>query len=385
MLNFDALHKQFSGFGQYQSQERKRKAILLERALEVFTTYDSSGFEVVEEEIGRPEKLVAVPLEVPVLQQAAGKRPTPMTVVASDGSQIYPDRNVEPLCYLLNLSRIAFQYGTTEQPVMDAVPYLYFKGQDLNAVDGPDIDVAGPEVVSALRDELELQTLLDTAHEMRQVDRPVLAVADGTLIRWMIKRLRRPQLEAQLLQRYFNALDQFQKQQIPLCSYISMPRGTEFINYLALHMSDPASGLVADDFAGITDRMLFQHVLAPGERTAIFRSQSVVLQEYPPTQVICYFYVHVQGAQGASEIARVEFPRWMITDPAMIELVHATVLSECEKGNGYPMILSEAHEHAIVRGQERMVFYEMIEREMLQQGQVLEVSSKKRSKDLPQL
>lgn len=385
MLNFDALHKQFSGFGQYQSQERKRKAILLERALEVFNAYDSSAFEVAEEATGRPEKLVAVPLEVPVMRRAAGMRPTPITVVASDGSQIYPDRNVEPLCYLLNLSRIAFHYGTTEKPLMDAVPYLYFKGQDLTLVDVPEIDVAGPEVVSALRDELELQTLLDTAREVRPAGRPVLAVADGTLIRWMIKRLRQPELEAQLLQRYFKALADFHTRQIPLCSYISMPRGTEFINYLALHMSDPSRRVAADDFAGITDRMFFQHVLAPGERSAIFRSQSVVLQEYPAEQVICYFYIHIPGSHGTSEIARIEFPRWMLADESMINLVHATVLNECEKGNGYPMILSEAHEHAIVRGQERMVFYEMIEREMLQQGEVLEVSSKKRSKDLPQL
>lgn len=385
MLNFDALHKQFSGFGQYQSDERKRKAIVLERALEVFERYDAAGFEVVEEAAGRPEKLVAVPLEAPDVQRAAGARPAPMTVVASDGSQIYPDRNIEPLCYLLNVSRIAFQYGTTEKPLMDAVPYLYFRGQDLASVAGPDIDVAGPDVVSALRDELELQTLFDTALAARQADRPVLAMADGTLIRWMIKRLRRPQLEAELLQRYFAALTGFYTQHIPLCSYISMPRGTEFVNYLALHMSDPAASHATDDFAGITDRMLFQHILAPGERSAVFRSQSVVLQDYPAEQVICYFYVHVQGRAGASEIARVEFPRWLLDDAKWVDLVHATVLSECDKGSGYPMILSEAHEHAIVRGQERMVFYEMIEREMMQQGEVLEISSKKRSKDLPQL
>ncbi len=387
MLNFDALHKQFSGFGQYQSQERKRKAVILERALEVFYGYDSSAFEPVEMEAGRPAKLVAVPLETPVLHQGVGARPEMLTVVASDGSQIYPDRNIEPLCYLLNLSKIAFQYGTSEKPVMDAVPYLYFRGQDLSSVAGPEIEVAGPEVVSALRDELELRTLLETSEAGRVTGRPILAIADGTLIRWMIKRLRRPRLEAQLLERYFAALAAFKTQMIPLCSYISMPRGTEFINYLSGHMLDSAAPLPWTDaeLEGITDRMLFQRVLAPGERSAIFQSQSVVLKEYPPAQVICYFYVHVEGHSGESEIARVEFPRWMIEQPEMIDLVHAAVLDECHKGNGYPMILSEAHEHAIVRGPERMMFYQMIEREMMAQGEVIEVSSKKRSKDLPQL
>ncbi len=69
----------------------------------------------------------------------------------------------------------------------------------------------------------------------------------------------------------------------------------------------------------------------------------------------------------------------------MLDLVHATLLSECEKGNGYPMILSEAHEHAVIRSAERQMFYEMIEQQMLGEGASLEVSIKKQSKDFPVL
>lgn len=393
MLNLNALQKQFAGFGRYQIQEQNRRSLILENALEVFRQYDQQRFESVSlEDVpkntnakSRPNQLMAVPLELPTSVYDPVVRPVPLTVVATDGSQIYPDRNVEPLCYLLNVGRIAFQYGTTERPLMDAVPHLYFKGQELSSVSGLEIDVVGQEIVSALRDELELGTLADLAIESQQNGRPVLAMADGTLIRWMIKRLRKPELEQKLLQRYFTALDKFRDNEIPLCSYISMPGNAEFINYLAKQMvtgEEPAEKL---QFEGISDRMFFKQVLKPGQRSATFKSESLVLKEYPPAQEICYFYIHIEDAGRGSEIARVEFPLWMTASPDILNLVQSTVLSECQKGKGYPMILSEAHEHAIIRSQERFMFYEMIEREMLIEGATIEISSKKTSKDSPVL
>lgn len=389
MLNLNALQKQFAGFGRYQVQEQNRRSLILENALEVFRRYDPLQYQATPpgntDAKSRPNKLMAVPLEVPTSIYDPTSRPTPLTVVATDGSQIYPDRNVEPLCYLLNVGRIAFQYGTTERPLMDAMPHLYFKGQELASVSGLEIDVVGQEIVSAMRDELELGALVDLAIDARQNGRPILALADGTLIRWMIKRLRKPELEQKLLQRYFDALDKFKSNEIPLCSYISMPGNAEFINYLSRYMvtgEEPAEKLL---FEGISDRMFFKEVLKPGQRSATFKSESLVLKEYPPDQEICYFYIHIEDAGRGSEIARVEFPGWMVTSPDVLNLVHSTVLSECQKGKGYPMILSEAHEHAIIRSQERFMFYEMIEREMLMQGATLEISSKKTSKDSPVL
>jgi len=45
------------------------------------------------------------------------------------------------------------------------------------------------EIVSALRDEFELEALLELAREARRAGRPLAALLDGTLIRWMILRL----------------------------------------------------------------------------------------------------------------------------------------------------------------------------------------------------
>ena len=383
MLNLSALQKQFAGFGQYHVQESRRKAMILEKTLEVFRNYDPEKFSPEQIPESRPDKLMAVPLEVPTAIHVPIKRPSQITVVSTDGSQIYPDRNIEPLCYLLNVGKIVFHYGTTERPILEAEPHLYFKGQELNTMAGLEIDVVGREVVSAIRDELELSELALLAQNTKKESRPILALADGTLIRWMLKRLRNPSLEDRLLQRYFEAMNRFKEDQIPLASYISMPGNAEFVHYLAKYMAGSTDELAESE--DLTDRKVFGAVLNPGERSATFKSQSLVLNDYPAEHQICYFYVHVVGEGLRSEIARVEFPRWMVDVPGMLDLVHTVLLDECAKGRGYPMILSEAHEQAVVRSQERFMFYELIEREMIKVGVSMEYSSKKASKDSPVL
>ena len=377
------LQKQFAGFGQYHVQESRRKAMILEKTLEVFRKYNPEKFRTEQVPESRPNKLMAVPLEAPNAIHLPIQRPSQITVVSTDGSQIYPDRNVEPLCYLLNVGKIVFHYGTTERPTLEAEPHLYFKGQELDTIAGLEIDVVGREVVSAIRDELELSELALLAQDAKQERRPILALADGTLIRWMLKRLRNPSLEEKLLHRYIEAMNRFQEDQIPLASYISMPGNAEFVHYLAKYMATEADGLAELD--ELTDRKVFKAVLNPGERSATFKSQSLVLNDYPAEHQICYFYVHVAGEGLRSEIARVEFPRWMVDAPGMLDLVHSVVLDECAKGRGYPMILSEAHEQAVVKSQERFMFYEMIERELMKVGASMEYSSKKASKDSPVL
>jgi NurA-like 5'-3' nuclease len=65
--------------------------------------------------------------------------------------------------------------------------------------------------------------------------------------------------------------------------------------------------------------------------------------------------------------------------------VHGTILSECDKGDGYPMILSEAHERAVIRGPERELFYRLLERSLQDAGQPVNTSSKHASKQVPRV
>ena len=389
MLDLTRLHAQLSDFSAYQQTEQRQRAERLRHALEAFASC-GTDWEQLRETVREAQKvqswLMADLREDPTGCHACADRPSPLTVVATDGSQIYPDRHVEPHCYLLNISRIAFQYGTGERPLMEAVPDFRFQRDAYldEFFDDLERDLSGKattEVVSALRDEQELAALLETAVEARMEGRPLVAVADGTLIRWMIRKMQNRELEEQLIGRYADLLRRFQEEQIPLCSYISMPGNTEVVNVLRVHREEHRR-VVEPPLEGFMDRWVFEHVLEAGERSAVFESSSHIQRQYGSGDRICYFYIHVESDAG-SEIGRVEVPAWVADRPDLLDLIHATVLSECRKGGGYPMILSEAHERAVIRAKEKAVFYELIERSMRRHGLTYTSSNKAASKRRP--
>ena len=374
MLNLHTLSDDFAEFGSYQAAERDRRRERLARACDALAGC-AGGWQGLRAEVERqnPTALTAGLREAPDAVYAAEARPTPVTAVASDGSQIYPDRHVEPTCYLLNTSRVAFQYGTLEAPVLEADPHFEYRGCDLAEHFDAERGTVNAEIVSALRDEKELETLLGASRSARREDRPLVALADGTLIRWMIRGMQNRDLEEELIGRYAALLEAFRAERLPLASYISMPGNTEMINLLGVHL-----GMNGDDdtvLAGLLDRWLFAETLRTGERSATFTSASQIQKRYGEENRICYFYVRVPAGSrskspGSSpgEIARVEVPRWVADDEALLDLVHSLVVSECAKGGGYPMILSEAHERAVIRAPEKELFYRLIERAMQQRG-----------------
>ena len=377
MLNLEAVQRQVAEFSSHHARQHEERAIKLKRALEVFEAAGKVEIEVLHQAIdGTSERLLADPVESFGIARDPMPRPSAITVVATDGSQIYPDRHFEPTCFLLNVSRIGFQYGVVEEPLIEAVPRLYFRGE---ALEEADLEVAGREIVSALRDALELTELLETAQISRREDRPILAIADGTMIRWMLRGMQNRTVEKKLLARYIEALESFRRHAIPLCSYISMPANREVVNLLSVWGAKTPEK--SDAFLeGILDRMLFREALQPGQRSAVFKSRSLVLKEYPEEHRICCFYIKTPEIFGRTEIGRVEIPIWVAENPELLDLIQAVVYSELEKGRGYPMILSEAHEHAVIRADERTIFYEMIEREMRRHDIFAEQSNKRMSK-----
>lgn len=387
MLDLSRLREQFTDFSSYQSRHQVLSAAKLKRAIEALQSCEKSWQDYQGTlTLGKPRRLVAGFRESPAHRAPCGVRPTPVTVAATDGSQIYPDRNIEPTFYLLNISRIAFQYGTFERPIMESVPQLRYSTKDLENHFDEIVESATRDVVSAIRDEFELSELLSVARAVRIDGRPIVAMVDGTLIRWMVRGLRNPALEQRLIARYARLLEQFREEAIPLCSYVSFPGGTEVVNLLRVVLgegdpdteSDPETSL-----EGLVDRKIFEKVLGPRERSAVFESASHIQREYESADRICFFYVNVPLPAGGCEVGRVEIPNWVAQDPQTLDLVHSVVMSECEKGNGYPMILSEAHEKAVVRNQEKDLFYHLVEKEMHTAGVPFSASRKSLSKRRP--
>ncbi len=362
MLDFARLAAQIADFAAYRVGEDRSHDQRLDRGHRALDDC-APDWEALRDRAlalsGGP--LRAIPRTSPEACHGCEPRPATVTVVATDGSQVFPDRHVEPACYLLNVGRVAFHYGTLDPPLIQAEPTLRYHQQDLADLaeddsDASPLDVTS-EVVSALRDELELRWLFDTADQERRSGRDVVAMADGTLIRWMLRGMKNRRLETRLLERYVAELDRFREAGIPVCSYVSRPANAEVVNLLRLHRDEPDWEPGPDSLRGLQDRHLYERRLAVGERSAVFLSRSEVLKAYGDHRIVA-FYVH-----GCGEVGRVEMPEWVAEVPGWLGLIHAVVLDQCEKGGGYPIILQEAHERAVIRAREKDVFYRILARQ----------------------
>ncbi len=393
MLDLSRLRDQLDNFQDYESSLRDRRVEQRRRARTVLSACAEQWRAVqAAVEAAQPRRLVAALRDAPNATVPAPDRPTPISVVATDGSQIYPDRHVDPMFFLLNVSRVGFQYGTREEPLLETVPRLHFEDDLSDHVD----DVLGrmtTELVSALRDEMELEQLLRAAREAAVDGRPLVALVDGTLIRWMIRGMNDEAAEAELIARYTELLQAFRDEAYPLASYVSMPATTEVVNLLRFvvgeldetppnDVSVSAEGPVLD---GLLDRHVVDALLAPGERSATFGSTSHIQRSYPEGTEVCYFYLKVASPTGGEEVGRVELPRWVADQPALVDRIHATVLRECDKGDGYPLALSEAHERAVIRGAEREAFFQLMERRFRRAGSSPTSSRKRRTKQRPRV
>lgn len=317
------------------------------------------------------------PAELPV-------RPDQISIAATDGSQIFPDRHEISSCFLINIGYILLHYGTREKPLMSSKPSLYYREEDVFEEWGGRRIFINRELVGAKRGLMEFTELADLAVAAQEAGHRVLAFSDGTLIQWNLEG--KPQdFKQYFLKASMESFDKLAAAGIPIIGYISQPGSQEIVNALKLGLCpqqaadcdrcpwrkenqiglDAAEKEMLDGqlwrgrvpcspVEGITDAVLLRQILEPGQRTPVYRSSSKILEEYGP-HWIYFFYVHV-----GAEIGRVEIPQWVAEDEEMLALVHACICDQAEKGQGYPVALSEAHERAVVRGADREAFYRFL-------------------------
>jgi hypothetical protein len=87
------------------------------------------------------------------------------------------------------------------------------------------------------------------------------------------------------------------------------------------------------------------------------------LDLYPEQERVYFCYVNV-----GTEIARVEFPAWVVQDSDLLDRSLGIMLAQVSKGYGYPVAIAEAHNQAVVRGGDRARFFALLEQQMLRSG-----------------
>lgn len=308
------------------------------------------------------------------------ERPAQLTVIAADGSQIFPDRHEVANCFLINIGYVVLHYGSGERPVISSEPSLFYEEDDLYHEWAGKRSPVTREIVGVKRNAMELDKVVDLAAQAKEEGRTVLGLTDGTLILWMLEG-KPYDFRRETLQMTLTGLEQLRELRVPIAGYISDPGSADVINGLRVGLcpeqppdcdrcpwkaaeaqallnldgeAQTPEQIPCEPIAGVTDDMVYARKLKRGERSGIFRSSSKILEDYGPHR-ICFFYVHTGW-----EIGRVEIPEWVADDSELLDLVHTTVIDQAEKGRGYPVVLSESHERAVVRGADRDIFFKFL-------------------------
>jgi len=321
--------------------------------------------------------------------------PSDFCVLSVDGSQIDVDRHMPMACALINIGSCVIRYGAQPTARLASQPRLLF-GEGLYLSDpkngAAEVPLEGPAL--GLKRSLEEMRAVKPLVEALPDDLPTLALLDGTLVLWGASgRESTPLLKAEILERgLVPVLDELremsQKRPFALAAYVSYPASSEVVKTLRLHLcqhsgeeceragcSNRRSSMSPCSLVNhLLDRELFLNLLRPGQRSGLFISQSLVIQDYKGHQIY-FFYVHT-----GDEIGRVEVPEWVATDERLLSMAHALVLDQCHRGLGYPVAISEAHEQAVVSGSDRQRFNELVASLLSRQGLSAATSEKSRSK-----
>ncbi|HEX5504318.1 MAG TPA: DNA double-strand break repair nuclease NurA [Thermomicrobiales bacterium] len=310
--------------------------------------------------------------------------PADFSVLATDGSFILPDRHSPARFYLINIGRVHLHYGARPDADLSSVTELRYREQEMRIAGHIPVNST---ILGLKRATDELAALAALAQD---APRPAVALQDGTLILWALAGQDRA-VQEWVLPDFLAALDALRERGIPVASYISYPGGDDVLDALRLAVCDfPARGRPIDCDAcrrerdtpacaiipALPDRQLFEHIarLAPGERSDVYASTSKILRDYGE-HAIHFFYLHT-----GVEIARVEIPAWVAQHRPSLDLLHAALYDQCRRGRGYPSVLQEAHEQAVIHGDERRVVEQLVEEALARLGVVMLRSAKDASK-----
>jgi len=322
--------------------------------------------------------LVAELVDRPDHRYPAPPNPAEFTVMATDGSHIDVDRHRSTRCYLINTGSAVIHYGAEPNAALDSFPCLYSGDEDMviapkkqggreQIIEGPLLGIK--RAVEECRHLAELSAVLPPGSS-------TLALLDGSLILWSLEAYPEFVTEALLHDGFLKCLEDMRKlnneRKLAAASYISFPRSTDVVNALRVALCPhepvdcdrhcpPGKERECDVVAGVLDQQLFSDLLGEGERSAVFISPSKIQKQYGEHKVY-FFYL-----KAGDEIARIEVPGWVATDETLLNLAHAMILDQCRRGHGYPVVLSEAHEQAVVTGFDRENFWELVESSLVEE------------------
>jgi len=373
MLDLAKLSLQMQGLSQHLTSEATASRQRLDLAQENLKNAGLDQIQLVERQKKWRDRIIfanATPVEPLDTRITIPVPPKVHTIIATDGSQIAPNHHEIAYCYLLNIGRVVLHYGQNLHPLLDSLPEIYYRPEDLYV--SRQWGIKTEEWMSHCRTAAEIIMLSELAASVSR-EAPSLAMVDGSLIYWFLEQLP---MEARdrILSPILKAWQQMREIQVPVISYLSASRNVESLNFLRFlacpypvpdcisNCQNRIENLPCQVYESLRDTTLWATQLQPGQRSPIWRSNARILELYND-QTIYFCYVHV-----GTEIARIEFPTWVWENTALLNQSLGLVLAQVQKGYGYPVAIAEAHNQAVVRGGDKTRFFALLERQMIKAG-----------------
>lgn len=283
-----------------------------------------------------------------------------------DGSQIYPDRHSGHDYFLINIGGIIIRYGYGIENAVSFIqePYVFSLFTDsLVSIDWVNAQRYGYELDELVRQGINLKS--------NSLTKEILLLLDGSLIFWHLDGFKDKNYYIAL---YNDFLLKAYDNNLCVVAYISKPKSKDLIGLANLFIEHNA--LPNSICNGINDVHVLQSFLPPGYRTTIFFSSSLISSMYEHGQSPCFFYCNMY-----SEIVRVELPLWVANKPERVATITSLIFDQVKKGNGYPLVIAEAHHHAVIKKNDRDFFYYALEQNSNNPFSIEKLSQKQQKKN----
>lgn len=308
--------------------------------------------------------------------------PAQATIIATDGSQIVPDRHAAFLYYLVNVGVFVYKHGQPETPQPFTVPDIRYLEEGQFEEDF----ILSSGQVSIKRDLAEIGTLAKTTWAERDTAVfPLLSILDQRLLYWPIGSTGAAAQAT--VEKWCQAMTDIRRCGGLLAGYIDRPGKSSVVTLLQAVTADADFNWKtlgkSSANQGVTDTYLFSQLLAPGQRSCVFLDVSPANERFAaidPHNQVCFFYLNPSHSSQA--IARVDLPLWVAEQPEAVAQVHALIYDQCQILGDYPYALARADEMAVVGKQDQANLDMMIELHMGREGLEGDITAKAGSKNL---
>ncbi len=338
---------------------------------------------------------VALPNAEPINRiVSAPPPPATATIIAADGSQIYPDEQSAVHYYLINIGLFVYHHGAARTPEQVTIPKLYYHKAYVHDRYGR---VIRNRTVDDRRTVAEMKALGAEAwnRQRRGEAQPIIALYDNQLLYVPSANIRK---DEDLAGDYLAAFTHLADAGAILGGYIDNPfRSKRFIQLLyltSLNSLEEARAKQLDlaragDLEGLSDQQFFDAVLDDGQRSAIMvqnSPQNEMFRQRGPNYEVAFFYLKVANGY-QSKVVRVDLPVWVARQPHAVDALHSLLLEQCQMQgrNPYPYALTRADELAYISGRDKAELERLINvqvRRVKEELALKSITAKTRGKEL---